>query len=34
MKKDLWKTKDIKKSGRNILKNNFSTLVMVSYLYF
>jgi uncharacterized membrane protein len=30
MKKDLWKTKDIKKSGRNILKNNFSTLVMVS----
>ena len=30
MKKDLWKTKDIKKSGRNILKNNFATLVMVS----
>ena len=30
MKKDLWKTKDIKKSGRDILKNNFATLVMVS----
>ena len=30
MKKDLWKTKEIKKSGRNILKNNFATLVMVS----
>lgn len=30
MKKNLWQTKDIKKSGKKILKNNFATLVMVS----
>ena len=30
MKKCIWKTKEIKKTGRKILKNNFATLVMVS----
>ena len=30
MKKGLWKTKEIKKTGRKILKNNFATLIMTS----
>ena len=30
MKKNVWKTRDVKKSGRKILKNNFATLLMVS----
>ena len=30
MKKEIWKTKEIKKEGRNVLKNNFATLVMAT----
>ena len=30
MRKNVWKTRDVKKSGRKILKNNFATLLMIS----
>ena len=30
MKKGIWKTKEIKKEGRKVLKNNFATLVMAT----
>ena len=30
MRKNVWKTREVKKSGRKILKNNFGLLVMIS----